>query len=49
MSMSPIDRMLDEIRKAICRCDGPSERDVYEALMAEAEVWQMRLQELEDE
>lgn len=39
---------IDQIRDTIGRstCD---ERALYEALMAEAEGWKMRLQELEDE
>ena len=39
--------MLDEIRDAISRCTGMPEKEVYEALVVEAEAWQMRLQELE--
>ena len=46
---SEIKQMLDEIRKAISRCRGPSEREVYEELMAEAEGWRMRLEELDNE
>lgn len=42
-----IEAMLDEIRKAISRCNA-SEKECYEELVGEAEGWQMRLEELED-
>lgn len=42
------DEMLTEIRRVIARCDA-GEKDTYEALCAEAEGWEMRLREFEDE
>ena len=46
--MSDIKTMLEEIRQAMARCTAP-EKAVFEALTAEAEGWNMRLEELEDE
>jgi hypothetical protein len=41
-----IEEMLAEIRNIISLCKEP-ERDVLEALLAEAEGWEMRWQEFE--
>lgn len=46
--MLTIDQMLDQIRGIIAKCSG-SEEEVYTALVSEAEGWEMRLQELENE
>ncbi len=43
----PIIKMLNEIRQAIGRCYGPSEREILEELEAESEGWRMRLRELD--
>jgi hypothetical protein len=43
-----ISEMLTQIRRAIQRCDA-NERELYEALVAEAEGWRMRLEELDEE
>ena len=43
-----IEEVMRAVRDAIGRHTG-DERDLYEALEAEAEGWRMRLQELEDE
>lgn len=43
-----IQNLLVEIRKLISKCKG-SEKEMYEELMAEAEGWKARLEELEDE
>jgi hypothetical protein len=39
---------LNEIRRIMSRCNA-SEKELYEALCEEAEGWQMRLQELQEE
>lgn len=44
-----IDVMLEGVRDAVGRCRGTSEREVLEALLAEAEGWKMRLREVEQE
>lgn len=43
-----IKEMLEKVRKAISECKAP-EKDMYEELVAEAEGWNMRLQEIEEE
>ncbi len=43
-----IERMLEEVRDVIARCDA-SEKETYEALLDEAAGWEMRLRELEAE
>ena len=45
----PISLMLDDVRAAIGRCRNVPEKDVYEALCAEADGWKMRLEELEED
>jgi hypothetical protein len=41
-------KMLDEIRQAVGRCNEP-EKEVLEELISEADGWQMRLDELNEE
>lgn len=41
-------QMIAEIRKIIARCKA-SEKAIYEALLEEAESWQMRMDELEED
>lgn len=43
-----LDQVMNEIRSSMAKFDG-SEKELYEYLMSEAEGWEMRLQELEDE
>ena len=43
-----VDQVLKIIRDAVGSCTA-SERELFEALDAEAEGWRMRLQELDDE
>ena len=40
--------MIREIRKIISKCTA-SERELYEVLLNEAEGWEMRLDELEED
>jgi hypothetical protein len=49
MAKSDMDRMLEEVRGVVARYVHLPEKDVYEVLVAEAEGWEMRLRELEDE
>ncbi len=43
-----IQEMLKEINRIIAKCEA-SEKDTYEALVAESEGWSMRLDEIEEE
>jgi hypothetical protein len=45
---SEIDILLDKIRKAMAECNAP-ELEMLEALVSEADGWEMRLEELEEE
>jgi hypothetical protein len=45
-----VEQVLQQVRDAISESDRSiSEKDLYEALVAEAEGWKMRLEELEAE
>jgi hypothetical protein len=46
--MMNVQQMIENIRKIISQCTAP-EREVFEALMSEADGWEMRLQELKEE
>lgn len=48
VSMMNVQQMIENIRKIISQCTAP-EREVFEALMSEADGWEMRLQELKEE
>lgn len=40
---------IDEVRNAVARCNEGSEAELLELLLAEAEGWKMRLEEIEEE
>lgn len=49
MAKTDVEKMVDAIRGVIAEWAHLPEKEVYEALVGEAEGWEMRLAELEDD